>query len=163
MINCSVSAQPHPDFQWMWGNTKESLPQSSWFSTYNDDLTGTSTLIHTFEKDNLDKDCSVLVVCLATNAYGTSEQHFNLALDDLNDCPSPPESLTSPSTPSPPHTVAGVNEQRQEGSGDTYVSDEKSNTFMIVVGVFSVAVACIVLGVLALLVYFLKHFCSRKK
>ena len=83
LLNCSVSAVPRPEFQWMLADTEEPLPESSWNSTTYVDKTTTSTLNYTFEMSDLNDNSRIHVMCIAKNPYGTSEQHYTLSLNDL--------------------------------------------------------------------------------
>jgi hypothetical protein len=114
---------------------------------------------YSFEKEVLNDDCTTLVVCVANNSFGESKQHFNLTPSNSDDCPS--SLATSPS--SRPITVTV--DQISKGSGDPPVKDSKAEdtTFKIIIGAFAVAVTAIVVGVLILLIYFVKHFSHRKK
>ena len=86
ILNCSVSAVPLPEFQWILADTEEPLPESSWnFTTYVDKTT-TSTLNYTFEMSDLNEYCRVHVMCIATNHYGSSEHHFTLFLNSSKSC-----------------------------------------------------------------------------
>ena len=78
ILNCCVSAVPRPEFQWILADTEEPLPKSSWNSTTYGDKTATSTLNYTFEMADLNDNCSIHVVCIATNHYCRSEHHFTL-------------------------------------------------------------------------------------
>jgi hypothetical protein len=80
MINCSVSAFPQPQFQWILQSSGEHFPQSSWVSTYHDQ-TARSTLVYTFGPLDFYGSCTTVLVCRATNGYGTSEQFFTLKLN----------------------------------------------------------------------------------
>ena len=83
ILNCSVSAVPHPEFQWILEDSGDHLPDSSWNSTYVDKRT-TSTLNYTFGTAHW---CRIQVLCIATNSYGRSEHHFTLSLNSSeNNC-----------------------------------------------------------------------------
>lgn len=160
-INCSVTALPKPDFQWFNDSTsRKPLPQTSWSSNY-DDVMGISTLVHTFSRGDLNDDCAILVVCVATNSYGQSEQHFNLTLEDSDKCPSiPATTAIAPSTPA----IITVNEQGQgDNGGDSPPKDGEMDEMQgIIIGV-AIASAVIVLGVLGILVLLLRNVYTCKK
>ena len=78
ILNCSVSAVPRPEFQWILADTEEPLPESSWNSTTYINTTATSTLNYTFERADINENCSIHIVCIATNPYAESEHHFTL-------------------------------------------------------------------------------------
>ena len=84
MINCTVSAFPRPNLQWIQQSSGELFPESSWVTTYHDKMVYT-TLMYTFRALDFNGRCATVVVCKATNAYGASEQYFTL---DLNNCSS---------------------------------------------------------------------------
>ena len=86
MINCSVTAFPQPQFQWKKQSTEEILPESSWVSV-NHGRIAHSTLMYTFGTSDFNDSCTTVVVCRATNVYGTNEELFT-----LNSC-SPPSSV----------------------------------------------------------------------
>ena len=83
LLNCSVSAVPRPEFQWILADTEEPLPESSWNSTTYVDKTTTSTLNYTFEMSDLNDNSKIHVMCIAKNPYGKSEQHYTLSLNSL--------------------------------------------------------------------------------
>ena len=118
-----------------------------------------STLTHTFETANLDKDCTIPVVCIATNSYGRSEHHFILSPDSTDSCP--PDAAMDTPTSAPP--VIGVNRPEVEGVEGVDESEKKSNTFWIIIGAIAVTTTCIVAGVCVLLLFFVKHFRSKRK
>ena len=100
ILNCSVSAVPRPEFQWILADTEEPFPESSWnYSTYTNKTT-TSTLNYTFVTADLNEYCMICVMCIATNCYGRSEHYFTLSLNSSeNHCP-----LSTPSGTSDSHT-----------------------------------------------------------
>ena len=159
-INCSVTAYPQPNFRWSHGSGREPFPDYSWTSTYDGEMS-ISNFRHIFIADDLGRDCAVLVVCVAENGYGTSKQHFKLSPSDTDNCPHDMAIATDPSDPSPP--IIATNDQVQEGSEDTN-GGKMDDSLGIIVGV-SITSTLIVVGVLVLLMYFLKHFgiCSRTK
>ncbi|CAI8027625.1 Neural cell adhesion molecule 1 [Geodia barretti] len=162
-INCSVTALPEPDFKWLVGSTP--LPASTWTSIYGD-VMGISTLVFEFEKEHMDADCKIRLTCMASNAYGKSEQHYTLTPTGNIDCSENARRTTS-STPNPSPNIltndqespAGI-EDSNSGLDDGEIND---TTFKIIVASFTVAATVIVMGVVILMVYFLRHFCSRKK
>ena len=176
-INCSVTALPQPDFQWFYDSTNKPLPPSSWSSFY-DDVMGISTLVHIFTREDLKNERTIIVLCVATNSYGRSEQYFNLFLEESVESPiilatteqdfnltGSDESTstgtlattTSPST-STPAIIANEQEQDDGGAKD----GEKEDTYGIIIGV-AIASTVIVLGVFILLVFLLRHFYTCKK
>ena len=157
-LECSVSSLPEPQFQWFVDTTP--LPRSSWTSIY-DDIMGNSTLVYTFGGEELDEDCKVDVVCVATNSYGRSEHHFLLTPSNLDDCR---RTGATPTSSSPDITVANDQGRLGEGLARGNSEDEMGGTtFKVIIGSFTVAATVIVIGVVILLVYFLKHFCAKKK
>ena len=162
-INCSVTALPEPDFKWLVGSTP--LPASTWTSIYGD-VMGISTLVFEFEKEHMDADCKIRLTCIASNAYGKSEQYYTLTPTGNIDCSENARRTTS-STPNPSPNIltndqespAGI-EDSNSGLDDGEIND---TTFKIIVASFTVAATVIVMGVVILMVYFLRHFCSRKK
>ena len=96
ILNCSVSAVPHPEFQWILADTEEPLPESSWNSTFSN-KTATSTLKYIFREADLNEHCTIVVMCIATNLYGKSEQHFTLSLNSSESCFFVSSILPSPS------------------------------------------------------------------
>lgn len=89
IINCIVSAIPHPEFQWVQMNTdsEEILSEysrNSTCTTYSDKTT--STLNCTFGTSDLNENCRIHILCIATNPYGRSEQHFTLSLNSSESC-----------------------------------------------------------------------------
>ena len=83
MINCSVTAFPQPDFQWILQSSGELFPESSWVSIYHN-KTAYSTLMYTFTTLDFNDTCTAMVVCRAKNVYGTSEQYFTLYLNNCS-------------------------------------------------------------------------------
>ena len=79
-LNCSVSAVPRPEFQWILADTEEPLPGSSWNYTTYVDKTAISTLNYVFTAGDLNEYCKIHIVCIATTPYVRSEQHFSLSL-----------------------------------------------------------------------------------
>ena len=159
-INCSVRALPRPDFKWFLGSTL--LPESTWTTIYND-VMGISTLTFEFEKEDVDTECKIQLACIASNTYGTSEQHFTLTTNENIDCSAKKAGRTISSTPNPsPNTL--VTDSELAGIQDSNSGGDMSDkTFKIIIGSFTVAATVIVIGVVILVVYFLKHFCLRKK
>jgi hypothetical protein len=160
-LNCTINAIPKPNFRWEHDTTtREQFPESSWVSTY-DNVMGTSTLTHVFEAAQLNKDCTIRVVCIADNDYGQSEHHFVLLPDDANSCLR--DSVTTePTTPKPP--IIQTHEPNIEGIEGVTANNEKSDTTKwIIIGVIAVAATCIVVGVFVLLLYFIKHFRNKRK
>ena len=98
ILNCSVSAVPRPEFQWILADTEEPLPESSWnYSTYTNKTTS-STLNYTFGTADLNEYCTICVMCIATNRYGRSDHYFTLSLNSSeNHCPRSTLSGTSDS------------------------------------------------------------------
>ena len=156
MIDCVVSALPRPDFQWVYDPTQQPLPQSSWASTY-DDVMGISTLTHVFEAVDLGEDCTVSVVCIATNPSGRSEHHFTLSPDHPESCPG--RDPHHPEVAVPPPIVSVSQEEQAQGREDVD-SNEKKSSYWIIVSVIAVAVICILAGVFVLVLCFIKHFCQ---
>ena len=164
-INCSVTALPRPEFKWTNEITNEVFFKSSWNSFY-DDVIGISILVDIFTVEDLGDDCTLLIKCLATNTYGRSEQYFTLYPSNSDSCPHGNIDTTTQMTSSPETTLITVaNDQGLDGSGDNSVQDGKMDktTFQIIIGTFAVAVTCIVICVIILIIYFLRHFCPKKK
>ena len=97
-LNCSVSAVPRPEFQWILADTEELLPESSWNSTTYIDKTTISTLNYIFTAADLNEYCKIHIVCIATNPYFISEQHFTLSLKSSESYVLPSISLVPSST-----------------------------------------------------------------
>ena len=97
ILNYSVSAVPHPEFQWILVTTNESLPDLSWNSMYTYKTT-TSTLNYTFGTADLNENCTICVVCIARNSYGRSEHRFTLSLNSSEDDCSLPTYSSTPDT-----------------------------------------------------------------
>ena len=156
-INCSVTALPRPLFRWLLGTVP--LPASSWDSAYD----GISTLVYAFGQQEIDSNCKIRVVCVATNSYGQSKQHFILTPSSKRDCPqNQPVTPTFDSTP----LITLSDDQGQVGSEGVEEGDDgkmSGTTFKIIIGSFTVAATVVVIGVIVLLVYFIRHFCSKKK
>ena len=73
----------------MQTNSEEPLPESSWNSTIyvEKTYTTTSTLNYTFLMTDLNEQCRIPVMCIATNPYGRSEQYFALSFNSSeNNC-----------------------------------------------------------------------------
>ena len=155
ILNCSVSAVPRPEFQWILADTEEPLPESSWNSTTYVDKTTTSTLNYTFEMSDLNEYCRVHVVCVATNHYGRSEQNFTLFLNNSENCfivPSTSHVQTS-------SIRAYINSTSSSIDYDLPIDSINSNiSVFLVVG--SVLLTMLVLLVLAITVCYYKY---RKK
>lgn len=100
VLNCSIDAVPRPEFQWMLANTEDHLPASSWNSISHANETTTSTLKYTFGTVDLDENCRIHVLCIATTVYGRSEEHFTLSLNSSESCYVEPETPLSPSVAS---------------------------------------------------------------
>ena len=157
-INCSVAASPQPDFKWLLNSSH--LPESSWTSSY-DDVMGISTLTFEFEENHLNSNCEISVACVATNSYGTSEHHFTLAPADELVCSSTKTASSTPSS-NPPVITNDPQLDRSKGS-DSSDGKMSDTTFKIIIGSITVAATVIVIGIVILLVYFMKHFCRGKK
>ena len=84
LMNCSVSALPCPEFQWIQANSEKLLSESSWNSKIYVEKTcsTTSTLNYTFERTDLNEYCKIPIMCIATNPYGRSEQYFILSFNN---------------------------------------------------------------------------------
>lgn len=162
-INCSVAASPKPDFKWLLDSSP--LPESSWTSSY-DDIMGISTLAFEFEKNHLNSNCEISLACVATNSYGTSEHHFTLVPAAELVCSSDENKATKTASPTPsPHPPVVTNDpqlDRSKGS-DSSDGEMSDTTFKIIIGSITVAATVIVIGIVILLVYFMKHFCRGKK
>ena len=124
-----------------------------------------STLMYAFEMTDLNEDCSLVVMCIATNEYGRSEQYFTIHLNNsvMESCHS--KYTTTAHTPisHPTAVVVGDADLNPQGQESSSGSDGGGSTFVIWVSVFTVAMMCIVIGVTILLVYFLKHFNSKRR
>lgn len=81
LLNCSFSAVPYPEFQWILQNHMDHLSEFNWNSTCtNMTCITTSTLNYTFGMADLNESCMINVVCTANNSYGKSKQKFTLLL-----------------------------------------------------------------------------------
>ena len=94
MINCSVTAFPQPEFQWILQSSGGLFPESSWESVYHD-KTAYSTLMHTFTAREFKGVCTTVIMCRAQNSYGTSEQYFTLYLNNCSQAHPTPMLLTN--------------------------------------------------------------------
>ena len=158
-INCSVAASPKPDFKWFLNSSP--LPESSWTSSY-DDVMGISTLVFKFEKNHLNSNCEISVACVATNSYGTSEHHFTLVPAAKLVCSKATKTISPTPNSNPPVVSNDPQLDRSKGS-DSSDGKMSDTTFKIIIGSITVAATVIVIGIVILLVYFMKHFCRGKK
>ena len=124
---------------------------------------GISTLTHTFEAANLDKDCTIPVVCVAINSDGRSEHHYILSPGNTDSCPRDTDTDTDTEMPTLEPPVIVLNEPEVGGIEGTNESSKKSNTFWIIIGAIVIAATCIVVGVCVLLLCFIKHFSTKNK
>ena len=152
ILNYSVSAVPHPEFQWILETTNESLPDLSWNSTYTNKTT-TSTLNYTFGTADLNENCTICVVCIARNHYGRSEHRFTLSLNSSeDDCSLPTYSSTS-----------DTNVQVLSNSGsDTHVQVENNSGSDTHVQVVTVGVSIVLLLVALLIAVSAVMICKRR-
>ena len=160
-ISCNVTSRPKANFQWLLGKTP--LPIANWTANF-DDVTGTSTLAYKFKESDLDDDCKMRVVCVATNSYGRSEHHFLLTPSSSDVCSRILAATATSSSTSPVITIATDQGLAVNGVAADNSSDEMGGTtFTIIIALFTVAATVIVVGVFILLCYFLRHFCTKKR
>ena len=124
-----------------------------------------STLMYAFEMTDLNEDCSLVVVCIAINEYGRSEQYFTIYLNNsvMESCHSKYSTAVHTPISHPTAVVVGDADLNPQGQESSSGSDGGGSTFVIWVSVFTVAMTCIVIGVTILLVYFLRHFNSKRR
>ena len=164
IINCSVSAVPHPDFQWVQVNSSEGLLSKSkldgWNSTcttYSDKTT--SILNCTFRADDLNKNCRIHILCIGTNLYGSSYHHFTLSLKSSESYFVVSSISLSPSVSLP--TLAVDSSPSDFTKNITTINNLKTPIIAAIVG----AIICLalVLVILVVAVCFHKHIYFKHK
>lgn len=165
ILHCSVIAVPHPEFQWIQADTMKPLPESSWKSSLYVDRMANSTLIHVFRMSELNEFCRMHVICIATNSYGRSEQHFILL--SMSNCyfvPSTPAvTLNGNAT-----VIEYISSTLAIASSNDFINNatQTNNTSAILmIGVVMGAVFCFVtiLVMLAIAVCFCKYVYFKKR
>lgn len=153
IINCSVSATPHPKFLWILKSNEKHLPVSSWNSTYADKR-ATSSLNHTFATADLSEYCRIHVICIATNPYGRSEHHYILSLNSTEYC------FVIPSiSPTPSVLSSNYVSPTKFATNTSTINYANDTSEIAIIGTIVGATTCLVLviAILTVVVCLFKH------